>query len=94
MTLVCRWVDSMYEIVSKEFVDFINQADLSETKTNNLYRDILARLADMAAFLYVGRAEITHKIKPNIFDLKGETREFPYDFSNDIDKSKPAIRMK
>ncbi len=84
----------MYEIVSKEFVDFINQADLSETKTSNLYRDILIRLADMAAFLYVGRAEITYKTKPNIFDLAGDNVDLSYDFSQDIDKTKPAIRLK
>ncbi len=84
----------MYEIVSKEFVDFINQADLSETKTSNLYRDILIRLADMAAFLYVGRAEITYKTKPNIFDLAGDNVDLAYDFSQHIDKTKPAIRMK
>ncbi len=84
----------MYEIVSKEFVDFINQADLSETKTQSLYRDILFRLADMAAFLYVGRAEITYKTKPNIFDLSGGNVDLAYDFSQDIDKTKPAIRLK
>ncbi len=84
----------MYEIVSKEFIDFINDVDLNESRIKTLYRDILTRLADMAAFLYVARAEISYKTKPNIFDLDGDAVDVAYDFSGEPDRTKPAIRMK
>ncbi|MCR4717828.1 MAG: GGDEF domain-containing phosphodiesterase [Lachnospiraceae bacterium] len=84
----------MYEIVSKEFIDFINKLDLSESRSKTLYRDIFIRLADMAAFLYVARVEVNYKTRPNIFDLDGDNVDIVHDFSPKADRTKPAIRMK